>query len=105
MPEASSAFMFACDTIAAKGGLSGPQARGAIRLALKDAGLDARTVLPREMAVVFEKMMRTRLVAQGIAAEQADKLCREMASTLREMHTEDRGTAAASMFDRLDQTR
>ncbi len=88
-----------------KTALTGPQARGTIRLALKDAGLDARDVTPQEMSVVFERLMPKRLEAQGVAADQAQSLCQEISTAVSMIQATGAAAAAASMFERLDQAR
>jgi hypothetical protein len=41
-------------------------ARGTIRIALKEAGLDARNLTMRQLRVVFEKLMPSELEARGV---------------------------------------
>jgi hypothetical protein len=43
------------------------EARGTVRLALKAAGLDARSVTKEQMTVLLQKLMATELSNRGIA--------------------------------------
>ncbi len=54
------------------------EARGTVRLALKEAGLDPKTVGPIEMATVFRKLMPSELETRGIAGVAG--LCEQIAA-------------------------
>jgi hypothetical protein len=56
------------------------EARGTLRLALKEAGLDARGVRAEEMKVVVGSVLPGELSTRGI--EGADALCQQIASSL-----------------------
>ena len=77
----SSAFEAACTCLEQSGSLDRLSARGTIRLMLKEAGLEPKTVTPRELEVVVTKMLRTELVARNVTAP--DALCAQMVKTLQ----------------------
>lgn len=55
------------------------ESRGTVRLALKQAGLEARTVRPDQLKVVIERVLPCELAARGI--EDATPLCAAMAQS------------------------
>ncbi len=75
------AFEFVCGQIEARTALDRLAARGTVRLALKQAGLDSRAVTPEQMAVVVEKLLAPQLESRGIA--DAASICAELASRTR----------------------
>jgi hypothetical protein len=62
----SEAFDFVCDQLEQATALDRLAARGTVRIALKQAGLEARTVSPDEMAVVVEKLLPKELATRGV---------------------------------------
>lgn len=105
MTSANDPFELAGRLLAEKSHLTGPQARGTIRLALKDAGLDPRQVASYELAVVFTRLMPKRLEAQGLTADQAEQVCQVINAVLAANDAVAAPVAAATMFDRLDGAR
>lgn len=69
----SEAFDFVCDQLEQGSSLDRLAARGTVRLALKQAGLEARSVSPGEMGVVVEKLLPKELATRGI--EGGEALC------------------------------
>ena len=64
-------------------------ARGTVRLALKKAGLDPRSVNKVEMIVVVDRLLERELAVRGI--EDAAQVCRDLRSRLE---TESFGSGA-----------
>ncbi len=62
-----SIFDFAAKQLEQHTGFSRLEARGTLRIALKDAGLDARSVNAGQLCVVFEKLMPIELGNRGVA--------------------------------------
>ena len=62
----SEAFTIVCDHLERATGLERPAARGTVRLALKEAGLDSESVTPEQMSVVTEKILPSELQALNI---------------------------------------
>lgn len=65
-------------------------ARGTLRLALKEAGLDARGVTVAQLRAVFEKLMPRELEARGVgdAAATCQRVMDEIAETARAVAVE-----------------
>ena len=103
MSAPNPAFEQASELLATQSSLTGPQARGAIRLGLKDGGLDARDVTPAQLVVVFERLMPKRLRGQGLAPDAADDICRKIVIAVSAQGVSIVQPAAASMFARLDE--
>jgi hypothetical protein len=72
----SAAFDWICSEIEERTSLDRLEARGTVRLALKDAGLEARTVTTDQMKVVLERVLPKELAARGI--EDGDRICAEL---------------------------
>jgi hypothetical protein len=77
------AFEFVCEQLEARTSLDRLATRGTVRIALKQAGLDSRSVTPEQMAVVTEKVLSTELATRGIA--NATGLCGELAGKVRKL--------------------
>ena len=75
------AFDLVCDHLEQNTSFDRLAARGTVRIALKQAGLEARTVAPDQMSVVVEKILPGELESRGIADGQAvcDALKRALA--------------------------
>ncbi len=67
------AFDWMCSRLEQDTSLDRLEARGTVRLALKSAGLDARSVTPDQLKVVIDKVLEAELTARGIA--DAGSLC------------------------------
>jgi hypothetical protein len=57
------------------------EARGTVRIALKEAGLDARSVTKEQMAVMLQRTMATELKARGV--EGAESICQGLVTSLK----------------------
>ena len=77
---AASIFEFVAEALEDRTALAKLEARGTVRLALKEAGLDAQTVTAEQMAVVLAKVMPGEVRARGI--ERAEELCQGIAAAL-----------------------
>jgi hypothetical protein len=74
------AFDWMCARLEQDTTLDRLEARGTVRLALKSAGLEARTVTPEQMKVVVQKVLEGELTARGV--ENASALCSRFVSDL-----------------------
>ena len=61
------AFDACCDALEAASALDRLQARGTVRIALKQAGLDASRVRAAELSVVIDQCLPAELQSRGIA--------------------------------------
>ncbi|MCG8590125.1 MAG: hypothetical protein MJE66_12610 [Proteobacteria bacterium] len=95
----SPAFAFVCQELESRTSLDRLEARGTVRLALKAAGLEARSVSRDQMAVVVEKVLPGELTARGIDA--VESLCREVAQGLAQVTDADTGDSPDAVFSRL----
>ena len=77
----SAAFEFACNHLEARTSLDRLAARGTVRIALKQAGLEARSITAEQMAVVAQKILPTELGSRGI--EGVEELCQAIVAGLR----------------------
>lgn len=94
----SQAFEWLCEAIEAGTSLERLEARGTVRIALKEAGLDARSVTPAELAVVVQKILPRELGQRGVADEGA--LCERLRSGLGHLEV-DVGRAATHSPDAI----
>jgi hypothetical protein len=69
-------FEFVCGELERRTSLGRLEARGTVRLALKEAGLVAASVSVREMQVVLERLLPPALASRGI--EDGEALCAEI---------------------------
>lgn len=95
----SNAFTTLCEELESSSTLDRLEARGTVRLALKQAGLEAGAVTPSQLSVVVEKILPKELTARGI--ERSDSICSALASTLKAMPDEDAGESPEAVFKRL----
>lgn len=94
----SAAFTLACEELERLTPLTRDEARGTVRLALRDAGFSASGVGASEMKVVFERLMPRELASRRI--EGGEELCAEIGQRVGEL----RETCAATpevVFSRL----
>lgn len=70
---ADSIFDLVADELERRTDLAKLEARGTVRLALREAGLDARSVTPEQMSVMLEKVMPKEMLSRGV--EDADRIC------------------------------
>ena len=92
-------FTHVCETLEARTQLDRLQARGTVRLALKQAGLDPAAVTTREMGVVVEKILPGELRSRGVASPES--LCAELRTSLAALPREQVGETPDAVFERL----
>jgi len=97
----SPAFDLACDMLEAETSLDRIEARGTMRLALKQAGLNAKSVSPDQLAVVIERVLPTELIARGIGNPGA--ACTRLCGALARLVVPDAGDAPEALFVRMGQ--
>jgi hypothetical protein len=78
---ATSIFERVADALEQRTDLSQLEARGTVRLALKQAGLEARDVTGAQMAVVVDQVLPPELRSRGV--ERGEDICREIGSSLQ----------------------
>ena len=95
-------FDFVAEEIERHTELAKLEARGTVRLALKEAGFDATRITTEQMAVVLERVMPGELMSRGV--ENAESICSSLATSIKEFRdaVEEQGNASPeSVFSRL----
>jgi len=95
----SKAFDYACDEIERGSSLQRLEARGTVRLARKEAGLEPRSVSGLQMSAVMTQLMPKELANRGV--ENADTLCRSISSALAALPDDGGMETPESVFQRL----
>ena len=95
----SEAFEHVCSQLEQETSLQRLEARGTVRLVLKNAGLEARSVTSAQISVAISKLLPEELVARGI--EDAEVVCTSLVSGLAALHEEVLGDTPESVFQRL----
>jgi hypothetical protein len=88
----SSGFEWLCTALEESTTLERLEARGTVRIALKEAGLEPRTVTPSELRVVVQKVLPRELRQRGVANEAA--LCDRLVSGLQVLESQSSAPAA-----------
>jgi hypothetical protein len=94
----SQAFTFVSAEVARATTLNELEARGTVRLALKEAGLEASDVDSNQMRVVLEQLLPKLLESRGIA--DAGAICSALLPRLPR-DAAPSGESAARVFERL----
>jgi hypothetical protein len=98
MPD-SAAFEAACGCLERSSNLDRLAARGTIRLALKQAGFDPKTVTARELTVVTKRLLPAELAARGLGAPEA--LCTQIERALEAIQGGGAADTPEAIFARL----
>ena len=93
------AFEHACQNLEQLTGFSRLEARGTMRIALKEAGLDPASVKAAELSVVARKVLPNELAARGIA--DAESICERLRSALAVIQDSDSADTPEAVFARL----
>lgn len=95
----SSAFELTCEVLERDTSLGRLEARGTVRLALKAAGLESRSVSPEQMTVVVRKVLNGELESRGV--EGADRVCAALAEGLARLEPASAAETPDAVFARL----
>lgn len=95
----SKAFDFACAELERATSLDRLEARGTIRIALKQAGLQAASVSAHQMGVVMTELMPGELQTRGV--EDAAGVCASIRSGLASLPDDTAADAPEAVFARL----
>lgn len=98
----SKAFMFVCEKLEGETALDRLEARGTVRLALKQSGLEPRTVTPAQMRVVLERVLPQELGTRGVG--DGDAFCRRVVTGLAGVKADAGGDSPDAIFARLGRT-
>jgi hypothetical protein len=103
MAAESSAFAWLCDEIEKATSFSKLEARGTIRIALKEVGLLVADLTPKQAVTVAERVLPRELGSRGVA--DAEDLCRRLAAGVGALVDERSGAAADEVFGSLTGSR
>ncbi len=95
----SKAFDFVCTQLESRTSLDRLAARGTVRIALKQAGLEARAVTPDQMKVVVERILPGELGSRGV--EAVEDLCTSIVGGLSGLGPADAAETPDAVFQRL----
>ena len=95
----SPAFDYACERLEAASSLSRIEARGTIRLSLKEAGLETGSVTTDQMAVVIDRVLPGELESRGV--EDVPTVCRALMEGLADVEAGDTSDSPEAVFSRL----
>lgn len=95
----SRVFECVCEVLERSSSLDRLESRGTVRLALKHAGLEARSVTASQMAVVLEKVLPKELTSRGV--DDVDPLIAEAVNALASIESEAQHDSPESVFARL----
>lgn len=95
----SEAFDLVCEKIESTTSLDRLAARGTVRIALKQAGLEARSVTPDQMQVVVERILPGELQSRGI--ESGEGVCQSITSALSGLASTGGAETPDAVFRRL----
>ena len=97
--EGADPFQFVCDQLGGQVKLDRLALRGAVRLALRAAGFEARRIAPREMAVVVSKLLPQELAACGVP--EPVLLCERLAAQVSSLSARAGADTPDAVFRRL----
>jgi hypothetical protein len=95
----SSVFERACASLEELTQLSRLEARGTIRIALKEAGFDPASVRAAELSVVATRVLPDELAARGVA--DAKSICERLRGRLSEIQDSAGAQRPEAVFARL----
>ena len=94
---AETIFEFVADALEQASDLDKLEARGTLRIALKQAGLDAHRVSPAQMVVVLGRVLPVQLTSRGV--DHAESVCRSLTAKLKGFAGDDAKPANESPED------
>ncbi len=95
----SEVFDFVCEELEKRTSLDRLEARGTVRITLKQAGLEARSVSAQQMGVAVEKLLPGELGSRGI--DEADQLCSAIKAALAKLEVAPSADTPEAVFERL----
>jgi hypothetical protein len=95
----STVFDFVCDKIEQATQMDRLAVRGTVRIALKQAGLEARTVTGQQMSVVLERVLPAELATRGV--DGGDGLCTKIKAGLPSVAAGTHVDTPDAVFQRL----
>jgi hypothetical protein len=81
---ADSIFDLVADEVERRTDLEKLEARGTVRLALREAGLDPRSVTVEQMSVILERVLPSEMRSRGV--DQPEQVCEAILVALKTAH-------------------
>lgn len=75
------------------------EARGTLRIALKDSGFEAKSVLSDQLRVVIERLLPQHLRDRGVPGPE--EVCQRLIDSIREEASSDADDSPEAIFARL----
>lgn len=75
------------------------EARGTLRIALRDSGFDAKSVAPGQLRVVIERLLPQHLRDRGIP--EPERVCRLLVDSIPDAGSQDADDSPEAIFARL----
>ena len=95
----SAAFSHACLALENETSFSRIEARGTIRLALKGAGLDAKSITVEQMQVVLKRVLPAELESRGVP--ETEVVCQTISRGLARIAIDQTDETPEDVFSRL----
>jgi hypothetical protein len=95
----ATSFDWVCSELEERSSLDRLEARGTVRIALKQAGLDARSVTRDQMEVVLGKVLPAELEARAV--EGAAAICDALRSGVKQLEADGGSESPDAVFSRL----
>jgi len=95
----SPVFECVCEVLEQSTPLDRLESRGTVRLALKQAGLEARSVTASQMSVILEKVLPAELSTRGVT--DIEGLLDRTGSALSGLDVETEHSSPEAVFERL----
>ncbi len=95
----SEAFDFVCEQLESRTSLDRLEARGTVRITLKQAGLEARVVSVKQMSVAIEKLLPGELDSRGV--NDGAQVCAAIATELAGLDVAVATDTPEAVFERL----
>lgn len=95
----SEVFDFVCELLEGLTVLDRLEARGTVRIALKQAGLEPRTVSSDQMSVVVKRVLVSELINRGI--DDCEAKCRTIDQQLGLLDDSPAADTPEAVFERL----
>jgi hypothetical protein len=103
----SGIFDFVAEQLESRCDFNITQARGTLRIAVKEAGLDPKLMTAAQMHVVLIRILKWHLTRRNVDNEIADQICTEIASLVKKENfpaTEGSDHLPEAIFGRLNNT-
>ena len=75
------------------------EARGTLRIALKESGLEVKSLQPNQLRVVLERVLPKHLLDRGI--DDPEEVCRRLVDAIPSGHSATSADSPEAVFERL----